>query len=480
MIFEWVDTLAPTLPNFYQEPYASRLHITQVCRLWRNVAINTPRLWGLIYSHSQLELAKLFLERSKSAPLYIETLDWAPNMDLVALWFSRADRLKGVHLKYSYNSTWIPFLKELKASNLDYMDISTTCTTNIEFATELDADQVPFLRCVRLTNCYFNINTPVLSQVRQLHIKHHEHRHSQPMLEVMLALKEMQYLESLELVDLLQFSDAIPGDLQIESPCLTDIKIEVKDPRVIISMLQSFACPNIRSIVAEATEGVSPALAVQATGAFYSIFPRQPTPSTLKLRLLYEELNITMVVEPSSILDPTTVSPGTPQPSQIILHGPADFSVPPMILSLSPDNPLKVLELALGQGYPRPVTFIRESLVTFTRTLNSLETLVTPTIQDLAVILSDVPSKVNRSRRGPTLPFSFPSLKHCHVTGYASLQRHDSSLKNLRKALERRHLVKAGIESLRFRYPLPKSDLKLFKSQVRWLEYIGFEGVEIL
>ncbi|KAJ8514623.1 hypothetical protein ONZ45_g7850 [Pleurotus djamor] len=468
IIFEYVAILGSPL---HKKPYAPRLRASQVCRLWRNVAINTPRLWNSIYSHSKLDLAKLFLERSKSTPLYINTID-TPNTDLLALWFSHPGRLKGIQLNHSYyyRSSWIPLFNSLKAPNLETLELRTTHSTKLEFAPEVDVDHVPPLRDVKLVQCYFDIRNPFLSQVRTLYIHYNQNSHLEPMLEVMLALKEMQHLESLELTDLLRFSEDVPGDLLIELPQLKHFKIGVKDPRVVL-MLRSFACSQIQSIVADTTELVtSEALAKQVTGAFHSIFPDASSPTTLNLKLHGDKLDSTIVVEADSI-----------RPSQLSLHGPngpTDFSVALAMLALSPDSPPKVLECDLKQSHYNPTPLNREVLITFMRSLTFIETLVTPSLQDLAVILSDVPNKtqVNKSRRGPALPFSFPSLKHCYVTNYVAPNRRDSSLKNLRKALERRNHIKAGIEVLRLTKSFPQSDMEFLKPEVESFEYTSYDG----
>ncbi|KAL4255599.1 hypothetical protein AB1N83_013374 [Pleurotus pulmonarius] len=42
---------------------------TKVCCLWRQVALNSPRIWGVVYCSAAPLLVELCLERSKSAPL---------------------------------------------------------------------------------------------------------------------------------------------------------------------------------------------------------------------------------------------------------------------------------------------------------------------------------------------------------------------------------------------------------------------------
>ncbi|KAG5219464.1 hypothetical protein IMY05_C4887000200 [Salix suchowensis] len=53
------------------EPYSDLLSATQVCRLWRQVALDSPRIWSFMYCSATPRLVDLFLDRSKSAPLHL-------------------------------------------------------------------------------------------------------------------------------------------------------------------------------------------------------------------------------------------------------------------------------------------------------------------------------------------------------------------------------------------------------------------------
>lgn len=52
------------------------LTITRICRRWRQVALDTPRLWNILIFNEQASLSKLqtWLDRSKAAPLHIYLL----------------------------------------------------------------------------------------------------------------------------------------------------------------------------------------------------------------------------------------------------------------------------------------------------------------------------------------------------------------------------------------------------------------------
>ncbi len=64
-------------------PYTDILSATQTCHSWRQIALDSPRIWTIIHGSVPLSLVRLFLERAKSAPLYFR----APY-----------DRLRGVNV----------------------------------------------------------------------------------------------------------------------------------------------------------------------------------------------------------------------------------------------------------------------------------------------------------------------------------------------------------------------------------------------
>ncbi|KAJ8514621.1 hypothetical protein ONZ45_g7858 [Pleurotus djamor] len=648
------------------------MYLSQVCRLWRNVMINTPRIWGTIYFHNKLEQAKFFLERSRSAPLHIKSASRAPNLDTAALWFQNASRLRTIMLDLTSlePASWIPLFKKLKLStletlhlwcrqtvhlefasevdagrvpllrdvklsccsfdlqtpfvsrvrwltmgypidslvhrripevmlalrdmkhletleltylfdfsndipgdllielprleelmlrskdprvvlmlrnfacpnirsvvasasdviesrslakeiaeshdwprpylwnqtykwirqpllpihpdrrrkylsvttdhsiclalvsvfegpNLEILTLTTSTTTNFEFAIDVDAEHVPFLRAVSLYDCSFDLRTPIVSQVRSLAIRNNGNDDVyRPMLEVMLALRDMKQLELLELAEVLEFSEDIPEGLLIELPRLEKIKLKTWDPRVAL-MFQSFACANIRSIVIDTTDTVeSDDLAKQVVSAFYSILPATPSSTRLKVKASNSNLATTIFVEPDLVVESVSAPAESPQASRLQLHVPNDYSICLSLASVSLDRAPKILEVYLGPNN-------RENPINFMRSLDSVEKLVVPSVQDLLVVMSDVPNKtqVNKARRGTILPFSLPSLKHIDVTSYREPGRRDRTLNHLQKALERRRNINAGIEVLRINSYFRRSELEILESEVQSLEY---------
>ncbi|KAL1714700.1 hypothetical protein EV715DRAFT_294873 [Schizophyllum commune] len=79
----FVHTLPECVTNTMVDFRSQSLIISQVCRIWRNVAINTPSLWRLISlfgcpdenHHRSLELARIFVDRSRGRELRFEYCD---------------------------------------------------------------------------------------------------------------------------------------------------------------------------------------------------------------------------------------------------------------------------------------------------------------------------------------------------------------------------------------------------------------------
>ena len=53
------------------QPLEMALNLSHVCASWRNLAINTPRLWNTIELGDSVDMVQTLLERSKIAPLHI-------------------------------------------------------------------------------------------------------------------------------------------------------------------------------------------------------------------------------------------------------------------------------------------------------------------------------------------------------------------------------------------------------------------------
>ncbi|KAJ8462133.1 hypothetical protein ONZ45_g18044 [Pleurotus djamor] len=307
LIFEYVATSKP------RQKHSTRwMRVTQVCRLWRNVAIDTPRLWGTICVQNKVELAKLFLQRSKTAPLHIKSNHETPNLDVAALCLSNPSRLRTIELHFLSlkSASWVPLFKSLKAPSLETLVLTCHHPVQLELGTEVDADHVPLLRNVELYNCFFNLQPLSVCHIRSLDIEYLllGAVAPRPMLEVMLALSHMKQLESLRLINLLEFSGDIPQDLHIDLPRLEKLTLKSKNPRVML-MLRNFTCINIMSVVVNTLDAVeSGFLAKEIASSFCSVLPNTLSSTWLKLGCNGSEL-VTSIFLGSL---PTTLSTADP------------------------------------------------------------------------------------------------------------------------------------------------------------------------
>ncbi|KAJ8518309.1 hypothetical protein ONZ45_g4590 [Pleurotus djamor] len=353
LIFEYVAQIAKPeeTPAYPSKRYGHWFSITGVCRLWRNVALNTPRLWGHIYAHTKPELARIFLERAKTAPLYLWSLLALSRRETVALWLCNASRLKEIRLAYYPSSSpdWFPLLETLNAPRLEILDLKSKAPKVFEFASNTDSNVAASLRHVKLHNCCFNFHTPLLSQLRSLRVEYDFHNGPQlQMFDVMLALKEMKYLESLELVYSLEFSGA-PADLlelSIELPKLTRLCLQAKDPRVLL-MLGNFSCPGLQSVTAVVCHGSTACLTSNdvvstISHAFYTLVPGSEANWNTKLKVTHygDELINSMIITPGSN---SSVDPDLPS-STLTLRNPCDYSATHILLSFLPGNTPNVLD----------------------------------------------------------------------------------------------------------------------------------------
>lgn len=92
-----LDATFPSAPK-PQEAYAHLLPATQVCRLWRAVALDSPCLWGCIFAFAPPRIVRLFLDRAASAPLYLRGSGGFNEESVLAV-LNHLDRLKEITLQ---------------------------------------------------------------------------------------------------------------------------------------------------------------------------------------------------------------------------------------------------------------------------------------------------------------------------------------------------------------------------------------------
>ncbi|KAF4588508.1 hypothetical protein EYR40_010060 [Pleurotus pulmonarius] len=146
------------------EPYSELLSATQVCRLWRQVALDSPRIWSFIYCSATPCLVDIFLERSKSAPLHLlYSEDNVPENVQNAL--SHLYRLKEVDLA-NCEDEWLARISQ-GAPQLESLSLSTCGKTPVFHPSD---NAFPLLQHLELFGFVYTPSVASLTTLRSLTI----------------------------------------------------------------------------------------------------------------------------------------------------------------------------------------------------------------------------------------------------------------------------------------------------------------------
>ncbi|KAF9500188.1 hypothetical protein BDN71DRAFT_1187242 [Pleurotus eryngii] len=146
IILEFLALGSATL-SYPRRYYNNILPATQVCRLWRQVALDSPRIWSYINSSAPQRLVELFLERARSAPLYLRTTEWAKNENVLAL-LDRLHQVKEMNLKCS--SGWLKRITSEPTPLLETLALENASSSRPAGTFILSADAFPALRYLTL------------------------------------------------------------------------------------------------------------------------------------------------------------------------------------------------------------------------------------------------------------------------------------------------------------------------------------------
>ncbi|KAF9498751.1 hypothetical protein BDN71DRAFT_358409 [Pleurotus eryngii] len=178
IIFEFLvlDTIPPPKRGIWR-PYTDILSATQTCHSWRQVALDSPRIWSFIYGSVPLPLVRLFLERAKSAPLYF----WGPYDRLRAVnvltVLEHLGHLKEIALKVPCHAEWLQRITSTPAPQLNALSLR-----NNQFLSESSASFVlppnvtsagpfPSLRRLSLDGYIWKTDASCLRSLHSLHLQ---------------------------------------------------------------------------------------------------------------------------------------------------------------------------------------------------------------------------------------------------------------------------------------------------------------------
>ena len=195
--------------NTGQNP--TRLHISQVCQQWREMALRQPLLWSHI-NFDTLSSAGVseILVRTKLVPLYLEAKVSNRYWDDVKIGMFQKELQSLVpricHLRITVDSMSLPSTLEglvSPAPTLEYLSVFCLLFSSDEIETIIPDNLfdgcTPRLSCLELLNCDIRWESPLLKGLRYLKIKTLSDA-ARPQLAVWLdALREMPQLKALTL-----------------------------------------------------------------------------------------------------------------------------------------------------------------------------------------------------------------------------------------------------------------------------------------
>ncbi|KAG9219937.1 hypothetical protein CCMSSC00406_0010335 [Pleurotus cornucopiae] len=421
----------PPPPEIYTKPYANLLAVTHVCLLWRQVALNSPRLWGCIYPSAPRRLVKMCLQRAGSAPLYLY-IDRLGG-DCVFSTLKYFDRLKEIYI-FRCTPEWLKQIASTGAPNLEVLSlrgVSHFRETTFQFA----ADPFPALKHLELPQCIPKLNMASLTSLRSLNIGSLNRPTSlaraplPDIAEFFAALDNLPFLSSLVLFHSLSPPRSTHPVLSIALPSLESLYITHKDRRV-VAVVPCITMPRIKTIqltIESATYGFDTSLLstiyaklpilADSHSKFHLVTDRKTAKSKVRLwrDCTGEELD---EVQPFFELS---------APGMEILTVVPPTTLPPI---LSYTSEVKVLSNDRLAVY-------RQSLL---YSLADVTELHADRLMDLVIILCDNHAGL----------MCLPSLKKMVLTAVTPIKYRYSVIDRLKKELEARRAISAPIETFRF------------------------------
>ncbi|KAF9494048.1 hypothetical protein BDN71DRAFT_1014098 [Pleurotus eryngii] len=273
MVFESLALEATPHSYYTCDAYKHLLPATQVCRPWRQVALDSPRIWGCIFGFASPRIVELFLERAKSAPLYLVAPGYYSNEKTLLAVLNHLDRLKEINL--GCKPEWVKRIISEPTPQLEVITLKNASQSSPD-ALQFLADAFPVLQHLSLTGYTLQTRrTASLTNLRSLIIKSDRHGGNSSRtdtVELFTMLNDLALLSSLTLIDALAPLGGPVSPLSVDLPSLRHLSIQDND----ISNLGMVSCiiaPLIKTIQLIHSGRADAEIATPIIAAIYSKLP---------------------------------------------------------------------------------------------------------------------------------------------------------------------------------------------------------------
>ncbi|KAF4602508.1 hypothetical protein EYR40_005719 [Pleurotus pulmonarius] len=459
-----LEVLALSKPPLLYDSY-SRAHYrnilpaTQVCRLWRQVALDSPRVWSYIYSSAPPRLVELFLERARSAPLCLRSNGWARNENILTL-LDRLHQVKELNLKC--NSEWWKRITSESTPLLETLALENASGPRPASTVTFSTDAFPALRHLALKHYICASNPTSFIPLHSLAIDCTQVMKGElpNPIDFFSALNDLPHLSSLTLTNALAQPTGPPPSLSINLPSLTDLSIADDDIRN-IGLMACITAPRIETITlcCNAEQEMEPERSAAIVADIYLKLPD----------LTHTQCQFVLAIgtHPYARVRAWTKRPENNQDSipplfDFKVPGTSDLRLEESVLTLFPPTtvpPILNFSSNATTFSDDDYTVPRQRIL---RQLMDVTEVHANRLMDLALIMCDTPTK-----RGQTT-MSLPSWKTMvfHDSFY-SIKYKSRILGRLKKQLKARKTVNAPIETWQLdSMSLSATDLEQFQDLV--------------
>ncbi|KAF9490880.1 hypothetical protein BDN71DRAFT_1592622 [Pleurotus eryngii] len=378
------------------EPYSDLLSATQVCRLWRQVALDSPSIWGFMYCSVTPRLVDLFLDRSKSAPLHVICTSSGDNVPVNMLnILDHLHRLKEINL-INCKDDWFSRIISQGAPQLESLSLSTSGRI-VRFHPL--ADGFPVLQHLELIDFVYTSALASLTALRSLTINAGRRGHKSQLpscIEFLAILTSLPNLSNLALIDAFTPLEGLLPSSSVRLNHLTRVSIRDDDIRN-FGLMGCIAAPQLKAIDLHHSGEASAESATPVVAAIFDKFPTFAT-SCSELWLCVGRFSFARV----KLWDgcSTNESANRAPFFEMVIHGTGDPKAEESLLTLFPPttSPATLhfpssIQVATDDAQYAPLQHILRQLtqVTEVRTISS---------KGLTNLLHD------------THPISLPSLKN--------------------------------------------------------------------